>query len=82
MNEIISSEHYQNRHTPRMVIYHPLINYGLTVPHAASCFTPSYHSQEIEAAENKERLIKEYHERLQSKINQKNCKKYVEAFLK
>jgi len=38
--------------------------------------------EEIEAAENKERLIKEYHERLQSKINQKNLKKYVEAFMK
>ncbi|XP_042884847.1 uncharacterized protein ZK1073.1-like isoform X2 [Penaeus japonicus] len=39
-------------------------------------------SQQLDTAENKERLIKEYQDRLQSKINPKNLRKYVEAFLK
>lgn len=37
---------------------------------------------QLDTAENKERLIKEYQDRLQSKINPKNLRKYVEAFLK
>jgi len=37
---------------------------------------------QLDTAENKERLIKEYQDRLQSKINAKNLRKYVEAFLK
>jgi len=37
---------------------------------------------QLETAENKERLIKEYQERLHSKINPRNLRKYVEAFLK
>lgn len=37
---------------------------------------------QLETAENKERLIKEYQQRLQSKINPRNLRKYVEAFLK
>lgn len=39
-------------------------------------------SQQLDSAENKERLIKEYQDRLQSKINPKNLRRYVEAFLK
>ncbi|XP_071538717.1 uncharacterized protein ZK1073.1 isoform X3 [Panulirus ornatus] len=39
-------------------------------------------SKQLDSAENKERLIKEYQDRLQSKINPKNLRKYVEAFLK
>lgn len=39
-------------------------------------------SQQLDNAENKERLIKEYQDRLQSKINPKNLRKYVESFLK
>ncbi|XP_045127058.1 uncharacterized protein ZK1073.1-like isoform X1 [Portunus trituberculatus] len=38
--------------------------------------------EQLDSAENKERLIKEYQDRLQSKINPKNLRKYVEAFLK
>lgn len=38
--------------------------------------------EQLETAENKERLIKEYQARLQSKINPRNLRKYVEAFLK
>jgi len=38
--------------------------------------------QQLDTAENKERLIKEYQDRLHSKINPKNLKKYVESFLK
>ncbi|KAK8753562.1 hypothetical protein OTU49_000252 [Cherax quadricarinatus] len=37
---------------------------------------------QLDSAENKEHLIKEYQDRLQSKINPKNLRKYVEAFLK
>lgn len=37
---------------------------------------------QLETADNKERLIKEYQDRLQSKINPRNLRKYVEAFLK
>jgi len=37
---------------------------------------------QLDSAENKERLIKEYQDRLHSKINPKNLKKYVESFLK
>jgi len=39
-------------------------------------------TQQLDTAENKERLIKEYQDRLHSKINPKNLKKYVESFLK
>jgi len=39
------------------------------------------HSQ-LESAENTERLIKEYQNRLQAIINPKNLRKYVEAYLK
>ncbi|KAA0189238.1 hypothetical protein HAZT_HAZT001642 [Hyalella azteca] len=38
--------------------------------------------QQLESAENKESLIKEFQDRLQSKINPRNLRKYVEAFLK
>jgi len=38
--------------------------------------------KQLEGAENHERLIKEYQDRLQSYINPKNLRKYVEAFLK
>lgn len=37
---------------------------------------------QLDSAENKEKLIKEYQDRLHSKINPKNLKKYVESFLK
>lgn len=37
---------------------------------------------QLDTAENKERLIKEYQDRLQSKINPKNLRRYVEAYLK
>ncbi|XP_018006892.1 uncharacterized protein ZK1073.1 isoform X3 [Hyalella azteca] len=38
--------------------------------------------EQLESAENKESLIKEFQDRLQSKINPRNLRKYVEAFLK
>jgi len=38
--------------------------------------------EQLDTAENQERLIKEYKDRLQSGINPKNLRKYVEAYLK
>jgi len=37
---------------------------------------------QLDSVENKEKLIKDYQERLQSKINPRNLRKYIEAFLK
>nr|XP_045615072.1 uncharacterized protein ZK1073.1-like isoform X4 [Procambarus clarkii] len=58
---------------------------GLVLIHCTSTTAgvmEHFKDKQLDSAENKERLIKEYQDRLQSKINPKNLRRYVEAFLK
>ncbi|XP_064097939.1 uncharacterized protein ZK1073.1-like [Macrobrachium nipponense] len=69
-------EHFKDK-----IISWKLSNVGMN-PTAEQYLIFHKFGHQLDTAENKERLIKEYQDRLQSKINPKNLRKYVEAFLK